>query len=111
MKLTFQKGGDIIEVKIHNQNVMFTTAASNFSEYVPLDALKLSTPGIIKEFPDLEGKPPAVIRQEALKRWKIKLSGLGGEVEIKKYVVKELEMQGFQLIMIKREGFRPQKVT
>jgi len=97
MQLVFEFGGDMVIVKIKDREVKFATSDTNFQQFVPIDNLKLDIQGILKEFPDLKGKPDREIRKEAVKRFKEKLDNLGGDMEIKDYVIKELRSRGYVL--------------
>jgi hypothetical protein len=110
MELTFQLGNEMILVRILNRNITFATAQTNFQHFVPIDCLRLSKDGILKEHPDLKNLSDGKIRQEGLKRFKEHINNLGGEEKIKDYVVEELRKSGYVLKIIKKEGFRPIKV-
>lgn len=109
MELYFKLGGDVTIVKIMGHNLMFATSQSQF-QFSSIEGLKLSTGGILKEFPDLEGESSGEIRKEGIKRLKEKLKNLKNDSEIKEYVIEELGKYGYKLVMEKKEGFRPKKV-
>jgi len=97
MKLIFELGGDMVIVRIEDKNVSFATSDTNFSQFVPIDNLNLSIQGILKEFPELRRLPDKEIRKEAVKRFKNHIQNLGGEDDIKKYIIAELEKEGYVL--------------
>jgi len=109
MEMVFELAGEIVIVKIQGRNILFSNSATQFNQFVPLEFLKLSKEGILKEFPDLKDKPEAEMRQEAIRRFKEYVKKLGGEKEICDYVRKEFENMGYKLKSIKKEGFREVK--
>ena len=105
MKLIFELGGEFVFVKIHGMNVSFATSATNYQQYVPFSFLKSSKEGILKEFPDLKDLSEEEIRQEANKRFQEHINNLGGEEEIKKYIIKEFtKRMGYVLKSVQKEG-------
>jgi len=110
MELTFQLGNEIIIVRIMGRSILFSDSHTNFQQFFPIEGLKFSREGILKEHPDLKNLSDGEMRIEAIKRFKEHVRNLGGENEIKKYITDELEGCGYSLILIKKEGFRPIKV-
>ena len=108
MILNFVLADTIIRVKIEGNNITFSDVSTNYQTFVPLECLKLSVAGIIKDHPDLLGKSDVEIKKEGLKRFKEKIKGMGSEVEVKNYVVEELKPHGYVLKMIERPGYRPE---
>lgn len=110
IELYFDYAGEIVIVKVNGHNILFSTSALNYQTFVPIESISLKREGIIKEYPDLKDKPDGLMREEAIKRLKEYIKGLGSENEVKGYVIKELESQGYILKRIKRDGFRPSNV-
>ena len=108
MELIFEFAGDMVVIKIQGADVTFATSQTNFNQFVPIEAIRLTKEGILKEHPDLKDNPD--MRNIAIKRFKEHIKNLGGENKIKDYVIEELENQGYILRTIKKEGFRPVKV-
>ena len=110
MDLTFRIGGDVIIVRIRGHDILFSDSNAGYLRFYPIDCLKLNILGILKEFPDLKGLSDGDIRQEAIKRFKKHIADLDNENKIKDYIILELGNIGYQLIGIKREGFREIKI-
>jgi hypothetical protein len=108
MELVFKFGNEIVVVKIKGSQVTFTTMQSLLKTFVPIDALKLSRAGVIKEFPDLEDSEDW--KQEAIRRFKKHIRSLTSEQQIMNYLIKDLEPHGYKLYSIRRDGFRTKKV-
>ena len=76
----------------------------------PLEGLRFSPVGIVKEFPDLKGKPFPEMRKTALERFKKHLLSLKSEKEVIDYLKEDLKPHGYNMIMIYKKGFRPIRV-
>lgn len=98
MELTFEFGNEVIIVRIKGHNVLFSTSQTNFQNFYPIEGLKLSKDGILKEHPDLKNLSDDEIRKEGIRRFKKKIVDLGGENEIKDYIVNELSSIGYSLL-------------
>jgi len=90
-----------------NKTLRFSMMKSGTPTYSYIEGLKLSLPGIIKEFPDLEGKPVAEIKRTAVERMKEKIRNMNSMLEIKDYLKEDLAKHGYKLIMSQRKGHRP----
>jgi len=84
-----------------------TSYVGGIPTYTKLEGLKFSPSGIVRQFPDLKGKPLGEMRVIALKRFKEHLSKINTEKELIKYVKQELEKTGYVLNQIIRPGHRP----
>ena len=69
MILTFEFAGDFVKVKILGNNVTFASSP-NLNRYVPINFLRLTKEGILKEHPDLKDLSFQVMKEEAIKRFK-----------------------------------------
>ncbi len=107
MEITFQRADEVAIVRITGKSLLFSSAVTNFQQFVPIECLKLSISGVLKEFPDLKGRPDREIRIEAISRLKEHVKKLKDEKAIMKYVIDELEKFGWNAILLKKEGFRP----
>lgn len=103
--LIFQFAGDTIEVRIRDNDVYFRTSQS--PGFAPIDGLKLSKSGVIKEFPDLEDN--IEWRNISIQRFKNKMKELKTEKERAENIIQDLNKFGYNLLFVQREGFRPQK--
>jgi len=104
--LIFEYATELVIVRIQGKSITFATSALGLNYFAPIESIKLSVKGILKEYPELAGKPEGEIRMEGIRKLKEKLNNFEGENEIKKYVIEELERQGYILKSIKRQGFR-----
>ena len=109
MQLTFELGGDVILVRILGNNILFANSQTNFQQYAPIEGLRLSKQGILKEHPDLKGKEDGEIRKEAIRRFKEKVKSMKTDDEVKLYVIEELGRFGWKVKSIQREGWRTKK--
>jgi len=98
----------IFAIKVENNRVGFQEVKSlnNYPLFYPIEKIKLSIGGIIKEFPELKDKKAKEIREEGIKRFKEKLLSFNNEIEIAKYVVKDLSKHGYELKAYHKRGFR-----
>lgn len=106
MELIFELGSEIIIVKIEGRSISFSSAQNNYQGFFPIDFLKFSKEGIVKEFPDLKDKEFGEAKKEAIRRFKLHISSLEKLDDIKAYVIEEFEKMGYILRTVKREGFR-----
>ena len=101
--LIFYYGSEIIFVRIDNFDIKFSNSIYG-AIWAPIDGLKLSKSGVIKEHPDLEFA--ADWKEQAIKRFKIKLHELGTEEEICKYIIEDLRKYGYVPKFKQKQGFR-----
>lgn len=105
----FQFGNDLIALRYENRKLMFCKLQGGFYKVAPIEGLKLSIAGIIKEFPDLEDKPLSEMRKVAIARFKEKIEAMENEEGIKNYLKSDLKKHGYKLILTKKKGFRAKK--
>lgn len=110
MDLIFRKGTELVAIRIIGSTLYFSQIMGGHVKYAGIEGLRLSPSGIIKEFPDLKGKPIAAMRKEALKRLKKHIKKMNSEDEIKDYLKTDLAKYGYKLTIIQKKGFRPIKV-
>jgi len=103
-----KKGTTPIAVRIDGKNLFFAQIGGQIVKYAPIEGLKLSISGIIKEYPDLEGKPIGEMRRIAIERFKAYVAGMKTEMERANYVITDLQKHFYTPILLKRAGFRPQ---
>jgi type III secretory pathway component EscU len=106
IKITFKLGGDVIEVVVDQNNIMFCDVSTN--NITTLDGLKLSRAGVLKEHPDLESNPEW--KKEAIKRLKQFIKELETEKAKSEYIIKELIKFGYEPLYLQRAGSRPQRI-
>jgi len=97
IQMTFQQGREIRFVRVEGNLIFFGQPYGGHMRWGRLEGLQMSIHGILKEFPDLEGKSPHVMRREALQRLKEKINKFNNEDEVSDYVIAELKTQGFCL--------------
>lgn len=105
IKGTFRLGGELIEVIVDGENVMFNDVATNTISTI--EGLQLSKQGVIKQFPDL--KDDENWKRKAIMRFKKhirKFKTLDARIE---YVKEELMKHGYEGLFKQRAGFRPKK--
>ena len=102
----FQQGTDIYKIRIYGYNLIFSKIYGNNERHTTIDGLQLSVAGILKHYPDLEGKEPMEMRIEAIKRFKEKLKEMKSEEEVKNYLKEDLSPYGFKLLRWQKSGFR-----
>lgn len=105
--ILFQNGTEIVEVRVNGTQVSFRS--SNYgSGLYPIESLQLSKAGVIKEFPDLDGREDW--KNMALKRFYAHIAKLKSEDKVVDYIIKDLSKFGFIPKSKQREGFRPEKI-
>ena len=103
----FEFGSEVIEVRIDGNNCLFRTKDYG-GAFHPIDNLRLDKSGVVKEFPDLKDNKDW--REEAIKRFKEKLTNMKSEKEKMDYVKEDLKKYGYKPIYSQRDGHRPQKI-
>ena len=106
LKITFKLGGEIIDVVIDLNNVMFCDVSTN--SITTIEGLKLDMAGVLKEHPDLEGDDEW--RKKAINRLKEHFKKMEKEKEKADYIIRELTKFGYEGLMIQRAGHRPEKI-
>ena len=101
---------ELIVITVYpNKTLRFAQMKSGIPMYSMIEGLRLDPSGIVKEFPDLEGKPIPEMKRTAIKRFKEHIKNLNTIEEVKQYLKSDLIKHGYKLIMSQRKGFRPQK--
>lgn len=105
IKATFRYGGEVIEIIIDRNNVLFYDTSSQMT--TSIEGLKLSKAGVIKEFPDL--KDETNWKEKATKRFKDHIKSFKSEIEKIYYIKEELKKHGYEPMTYQRGGHRPRK--
>jgi len=105
--IMFEFVGDYILVRINGNNITFGNTAYG-NQMASIDGLKLSQEGAIKEFPDLKDRSDW--REEAIKRFKEKITLMSSEPEIEAYIISDLRKYGYKPLYKQRQGFRKIKL-
>ena len=82
--------------------------SSQGSLWCPIDGLKLSKDGVVKEFPDLEFD--ADWHDSAVKRFKDRIELLGKESAVAEYIIKDLRNFGYTPKFYQEAGFRKRRI-
>jgi len=104
IKGTFRIGGDILDVIIRDNNVLFTDASGVITT---IEGIKLSRSGIIKENPDL--KDDEDWRKKGIERFKEHVKKIKGDSKKIDYVKTELQNHGYEPMYKQRNGWRAEK--
>lgn len=99
--LIFTFGGDVLDVRIINHQILFRTSGSPYAE---TDGLKLDKVGVIKEFPELKDNEDW--KKIAIQKFKDKIKTMSDEKAIRDYVIEDLNKHGYKLIAEQKAGFR-----
>ena len=54
--LTFKNAGEYLKIKIWNNEVYFADMSSNLQTFYPIEFLRMTKEGILKEHPDLSNE-------------------------------------------------------
>tara|TARA_R100000750_G_C2343899_1_gene95424 strand:- start:1592 stop:1918 length:327 start_codon:yes stop_codon:yes gene_type:complete len=103
IELIFELGSEVILVVIKGNKVTFGNTAYG-NQMADISGLKLNYDGVCREFPDLELEDDW--REQACERFKSKIEDMKNEEEVCKYIIGELESQGYKAKKKMREGFR-----
>lgn len=104
--LLFFYGSEIVVIRLIENNIYFAKFHGQYVQLAPLEGLKFSETGILREFPDLKDKPFSEMKKIAIERLKEKLKTMNEREKII-YLKEDLEKYGYILRFIKREGWRP----
>ena len=99
--------GEKIVIEINDKKVFFSTATYN-SVKAPIDNLKLNYKGAVKEFPDLEDREDW--REEAIRRFKLKIESMDSEDKIAKYIIEDLKKYNYIPLFKQKKGWRPEVI-
>ncbi len=105
--ILFEFASEKILVTIKGNNIFFSSTDQGAIQST-IDGLKLDYSGVIKEFPDLEGKDNW--REETIKRFKKKIKELRTEQDRADYIIYDLKKFGYVAEQIQKGGFRPEKI-
>lgn len=101
----FQLGGEVIEVIVDKNNIMFRDASSGTT--TTIHGLKLDKSGVIREHPDLKGDDEW--KKKAIERLKEHIKKFKTEIQKINYIKDELEKFGYTPMYFQRAGHRPKK--
>lgn len=107
--LIFKHPTGVALVRVQGKMLYFSMMEKGTFSLQPLEKIKLDVDGIIREFPDLKDRSTNEIRSEAIKRFYSHVEKMETELEIVRYVVKDLSKHGYTFVDAKRPGFRNEK--
>lgn len=102
--IIFYYGTDIIFVRVKGADIVFSVGSQIDKGSAPIDNLQLNYGGVIKEFPDLQGKDNW--KEEAIRRFKNKIKEMSKEADIAHYIIDELKQVGYVPKFKQIAGFR-----
>lgn len=102
---SFMLGGEIVEVIVDSNNIMFRDAGSGTT--TTIHGLKLDKAGVIREHPDL--KDDDEWKKKAIERLKEHIKKFKTEIQKINYIKDELEKFGYTPLFFQRAGHRPEK--
>ena len=102
---SFMIGGDVVEVIVDSNNIMFRDAGSGTT--TTIQGLKLDKSGVVREHPDL--KNDNEWKKKAIERLKEHIKKFKTEIQKINYIKDELEKFGYTPMYFQRGGFRPTK--
>ena len=104
-RIAMQFGGDVINILINGNNLMFTDLGGVVTT---IEGLRIVKSGVIKEFPDLENNEEW--KKIAIERLKEHIKKFRTEHNKIIYVKDELTKYGYEPLFIQKAGWRPQKI-
>lgn len=106
IQIVFKQASQRVAVRIIGDSILFIDLESNV--VAPIEGLKLSKKGVIKEHPDLEGNKEW--KQIAIQRFVDKIKQIKSEKEKEKWIIKEMEDMNYTPLYKQKNGFRPKKI-
>jgi hypothetical protein len=106
INIEFLFNSQIVVVRISGKELFFCNNPNGF--FAPIDKLKFSRQGVLKEFPDL--KDNKEWRKIALDRFKDKINSMNSEIEITKYLVNDLVKFGYKPLRFTKQGSRTKNI-
>lgn len=105
IRASFRYGGDIVEVIVDYNNLMFTDCSGTITT---IEGLGLNKSGVIKEFPDL--KDNEGWKKIAIKRLKEHMKKMNTENKKIEYIKEELIKYGYEPLVKQKAGCRSTKL-
>lgn len=98
---------EVVEVRVNDSDVYFRSSSYG-AGFVPIEGLKLSKSGVVKEFPELEEDP--FWQHKAIQKFKEKIHSMKSEDEKITYIIEDLRKFGYTPKIKQKAGWRPQKL-
>ena len=107
IELMFRFLGEHVLIVIQDGSVYFGKEGTMM--FSTIEGLKLDYTGTLMEFPDLEGRDDW--KEEAIRRFKHKISIMKNEDEIATYLINDLKVHGYTPMLKRKGGYRAEKLT
>ena len=103
----FKFGSETVIVVVKGNKVLFGNT-NDGARLAPIQGLKLSYVGAVREHPDLEVRDDW--REETIKRFEKKCKSYKTESEVGNYIIEDLRKHGYLPLMKQKKGFRPEVI-
>lgn len=107
ISVMFKFAGEYVLITILGSKVYFSNSKYG-SKQTTIEYLQLDKKGVIKEFPDLAKN--SNWRDEAIKRFKDKISSMKTEEERVEYIINDLTKYGYVPMYKQKNGFRVEAI-
>ena len=104
--LIYYYGKEIILVRLLDGSLAFAKVQGQNIQFAPLEGLKFSESGMLKEMPELKNLPFDEMKKKAIQRIKEKIKSMK-EAEQVEYLKDDLGKHGYLLKFVHKQGFRP----
>ena len=99
----FTLGTEVVEIRIQGNQLLFRTSTFG-SQFADITGLKFDFQGVIAEYPDLKDK--ADWKEQAIERFKMKLSQFQSEKDKMKFIIHDLSRWGYVPYAVQEQGKR-----
>ena len=107
--LMLKKSTDLVLIRISGHNLTFSKVMGGRLASCGIDGLKFDVRGVLKQFPDLEGKDNKEIIDTGKQRFKEHIKSMPNEISIMEYIIKDLAEHQYIPQYYQRAGFRTVK--
>lgn len=107
IEVLMKLGGEAVLLRVKGNDVQFANTLYG-AFMAPIEGLKLSQAGTIKEFPELKDNPNW--RIEAIAKFKDKIRDLQSEEKVSQYLIEDLRKWGYQPMWKQKAGFRKEPI-
>jgi len=107
--ILFQRGNELIKIMFNSHTINIATNGMGVENRYPINSLKFSKEGVIKEFPDL--KDDKDWKAKAIERFHVKFRKLSTDQDRENYLIKDLGKHGYIAIYKQKQGHRVIKVN
>jgi len=100
-------GTEVVEVRIVDGNQLYFRSSGYGGAFAPIESIRLTKEGAVKEFPDLAGD--VEWKSKSIDRLKKHLESLSSDDEKIKYIINDLSKYGYIPYAIQKQGHRVMK--